>query len=128
MSAATSKRHPVLAAYLHALQTHPVRTKALTSALLQFASDAVANQLAGVRPAAGKGASATAQALAVVRADATSLKLGLYGALVAGPLGHLLSSALARAFAGRTSARARLGMLLANNLLVAPINTVGSSQ
>lgn len=51
--------------------------------------------------------------------------MALYGFLVSAPLGHVLVTALQRAFAGKTSTGAKVAQILASNLLVAPIQTVG---
>lgn len=49
------------------------------------------------------------------------------GGLVSAPLGHVLVGTLQKAFAGRTGKWAKFGQILASNLLVAPIQTVGES-
>lgn len=119
------KRHPLLAAYLVQLALHPLRTKALTTGTLTFLQEVLAAHLAGVpvrRPP--RDASPVTHILARAHINARALKMGLYGLLVSAPLSHVLVGALQRAFAGRTSARARLGQLLASNLLIAPIQTV----
>ena len=58
--------------------------------------------------------------------DAKAVKMALYGFLVSAPLGHLLVGLLQRAFRGRTGLGARVGQILASNLLVAPIQTAGA--
>ena len=47
------------------------------------------------------------------------------GGLISAPLGHALVGALQKAFAGRTGKRAKFGQILASNLFIAPIQTVG---
>ena len=47
--------------------------------------------------------------------------MALYGFLVSAPLGHVLVGLLQKAFAGRTGKRARVGQILASNLLVTPV-------
>lgn len=69
-----------------------------------------------------------ADALAVLKIDVKAFKMALYGLLVSAPLGHYLVGYLQRVFAGRTSNRARAGQILANNLLVAPIQATGARQ
>lgn len=49
------------------------------------------------------------------------------GGLISAPLGHVLVGTLQKAFAGRTGKWAKFGQILASNLLVAPIQTVGES-
>lgn len=43
------------------------------------------------------------------------------GFFVSAPLGHTLLAILQKAFAGKTSARAKLGMIIASNLFISPI-------
>ena len=43
------------------------------------------------------------------------------GFFISAPLGHTLLGFLQRAFAGKTSSRAKLGMILASNLFISPI-------
>lgn len=50
----------------------------------------------------------------------------LYGALVSAPLSHFLNGLLQKAFAGKVSVQAKIGQLLASNLLVAPIQNTGA--
>lgn len=52
-------------------------------------------------------------------------KMAVYGSLISAPLGHILVTALQKAFAGRTSTRAKVLQILVSNLIVSPIqNTV----
>jgi hypothetical protein len=52
-------------------------------------------------------------------------KMAIYGSLISAPLGHILVTALQKAFAGRTSTRAKIMQILVSNLVVSPIqNTV----
>ena len=55
-----------------------------------------------------------------MKVDSRAFKMALYGFCVSAPLGHVLVGRLQRTFAGR-----RLAMVLASNLIVAPIQTVG---
>lgn len=73
----------------------------------------------------GKNASFISHLLAQFHVDARAFKMALYGFLVSAPLGHVLVTALQRAFAGKTSTGAKVAQILASNLLVAPIQTVG---
>ncbi len=63
--------------------------------------------------------------LAQYHFNVKALKMGLYGLLVSAPLSHVLVGTLQKAFAGKTGLQARIGQLLASNLLVAPIQTAG---
>lgn len=54
--------------------------------------------------------------------------MAAYGAFISAPLGHVLLGTLQRAFAGKTSTRAKIAQILANNLLVAPIQIAGTSS
>jgi len=60
--------------------------------------------------------------------DSKAFKMALYGFLVSAPLGHVLTGALQKAFAGKTSPAAKIGQLLASNLVVAPIQASGMVQ
>ncbi|CAD0048683.1 unnamed protein product [Aureobasidium pullulans] len=52
-------------------------------------------------------------------------KMALYGAFVSAPLGHVLINILQKAFAGRTSLKAKILQILASNLIISPIqNTI----
>jgi peroxisomal membrane protein 2 len=84
------------------------------------------SNLAGVpvkKPA--KDAPVIAHVLARSHVDLKALKMAVYGFLVSAPLGHYLVGALQKGFAGKTGTSARIGQILASNLLVAPIQTVG---
>jgi hypothetical protein len=122
----TKGRHPLLAAYVAQLVLNPLRTKALTTGGLSFLQEVLASNLAGTpiqHPS--KRAPVYEHALARTRINAKAFKMLLYGALVSAPLGHVLVGALQRAFAGKTSGKAKLAQILASNLIVAPIQTVG---
>ena len=66
-------------------------------------------------------------ALARAQVSGKALKMAAYGALVSAPLAHALINALQRAFAGRSGLSVRVGMLLASQLVVAPIQIFGES-
>jgi len=117
--------NPLLAKYLAQLATHPLRTKAITSATLCFLQEVLGSNLAGVpvkKPA--KDAPVIAHVLARGHIDLKALKMAVYGFLVSAPLGHYLVGALQKGFTGKTGTSARIGQILASNLLVAPIQTV----
>ncbi|KAL5534336.1 hypothetical protein ACEPAG_798 [Sanghuangporus baumii] len=114
--------NPLLAAYIHQLATHPLRTKSITAGTLCFIQEVLASHVSKApiqRPA--KVSPRVADALSVLKIDVKAFKMALYGFLVSAPLGHYLVGYLQRVFAGRTSNRARAAQILANNLLVAPI-------
>jgi hypothetical protein len=54
--------------------------------------------------------------------------MGIYGFLISAPLGHFLVGTLQKAFAGRKGVGAKIGQLLANNLIIAPIQAVGTTE
>jgi len=62
-------------------------------------------------------------ALAHAKVDTRAIKMALYGFLVSAPIGHILVGELQRAFAGRTGRAAKVGQIVASNLIVAPIQT-----
>jgi hypothetical protein len=47
--------------------------------------------------------------------------MAVYGLLVSAPLSHFLVGELQKAFAGRTGRVAKVGQVVASNLIVAPI-------
>jgi hypothetical protein len=119
------RTNPLLAQYVLQLATHPLRTKAATSATLLFVQEVLSSHLAGVRPSKpAKDATPMARSLAAVHINAKALKMAAYGALISAPLSHYLSGALQRIFAGKTSRRAKAAYILCNNTFVAPIQTV----
>ncbi|KAG8699355.1 hypothetical protein FRC09_006667 [Ceratobasidium sp. 395] len=111
MSALTpAKTNPLLAAYLRQLST------------LSFLQEILASHFAGVPvPRPPKDAPAYSHALAAAKIDARALKLAIYGFFISAPMGHFFVGLLQRAFAGRTSAGAKIAQILASNLIVAPI-------
>lgn len=85
------------------------------------------SHIAGVPPKrAPKTAPFLFRLLAQYHFDAKALKMALYGFFVSAPLSHVLVGALQRAFAGKTGLSARIGQILASNLLVAPVQTAGA--
>lgn len=50
-------------------------------------------------------------------------KMTLYGAFISAPLGHVLVGILQRAFAGRTSLKAKIAQILVSNLVVRLLST-----
>ena len=74
----------------------------------------------------GSGFTQQVRTLTAAHIDIKAVKMALYGFLVSAPLSHFLVSQLQKAFAGKTSGAAKLGQILANNLIVAPIQTAGT--
>ncbi|KAH9950454.1 hypothetical protein B0H21DRAFT_776701 [Amylocystis lapponica] len=120
--AANKKINPVLAAYLGALAAHPLRTKALTTSALQFTQEVLASHLANV-PAqrVSKDASILSHILARAKVNQKAIYMALYGFFVSAPVSHVLVGATQKAFTGKTGLAAKIGQLLAANLVVAPI-------
>ncbi|KAG1749856.1 uncharacterized protein EDB91DRAFT_1047018 [Suillus paluster] len=115
--------HPLLAKYLKQLATNPLRTKALTSGTFSFLQEVIGSNVAGLPPPQiSKNAAPLTKALARARIDSKAIKMAMYGFFVSAPMGHLLVGLLQKAFAGKTGLKARLGQLLASNLLIAPLN------
>ncbi|GLB36018.1 putative peroxisomal membrane protein PXMP2 4 family protein [Lyophyllum shimeji] len=121
---ATKKTNALLLRYLAELSSHPLRTKAITTATLCFLQEVLGSTIAGFpvqRPP--KDAPSILHILAALNVDLKALKMALYGFLVSAPLGHFLTGALQKAFAGKTGTGAKIGQILANSLLVSPITT-----
>lgn len=49
--------------------------------------------------------------------------MAIYGFLVSAPIGHVLTGALQKSFAGKTGTGAKIAQILANSLLISPIQT-----
>ncbi|KAJ7225653.1 hypothetical protein GGX14DRAFT_640124 [Mycena pura] len=123
MSAAT-KPHPLLLSYLQQLAAHPLRTKAVTVATLCFLQEILGSNIARVpvkKPSPG--APLLFQLLARAHVDLRAVKMALYGFLVSAPISHYLVGMLQKAFAGKTGTGAKVAQIVANNLLVAPVQT-----
>jgi len=128
MSGTFSKTVPspvnaLLARYLSSLAARPLYTKALTAGILGFFQEVLANHIAGVPVYPPKDAPPPRRVLAAAKIDTRALKIAAYGFLVSAPMGHVLVGTLQRVFAGKTSSRAKIGQLLANNLIIAPIQS-----
>ena len=141
---ATKSTHPLLLKYLTQLSHHPLRTKAITTgiftlnlalvlvanslqAILCFLQEVLGSNLSGTPANVSKGASAMVRSLQSVHLDAKAIKMAIYGFLVSAPMSHILVGFLQKAFAGKTSPRARVAQILANNLFVAPVQASGNS-
>ena len=140
----TRSTHPLLLKYLAQLSHHPLRTKAITTGMktslstwpflvannipgiLCFLQEVLGSNLSGTPANVSKGASAMVRSLQSVHLNAKAIKMAIYGFLVSAPISHLLVGILQKAFAGKTSPRARVMQILANNLFVAPIQASGN--
>ncbi|KAJ7900203.1 hypothetical protein B0H14DRAFT_2672710 [Mycena olivaceomarginata] len=120
----TSKPHPLLASYLQQLAVHPLRTKAITTASLCFLQEVLGSNIAKMpvkKPA--RDAPVLVHLLARSHVDMRAVKMAIYGFLVSAPISHFLVGLLQKAFAGKTGTGAKIGQIVASNLLVAPIQT-----
>ncbi|KDE04946.1 hypothetical protein MVLG_04597 [Microbotryum lychnidis-dioicae p1A1 Lamole] len=114
--------HPLLASYLQSLATRPVLTKSSTSAVLSFVSEIIAGHASGALPAPlAKYERTGVFPIDLLKQNKKALKLAAYGFFISAPLGHTLMNILQKAFAGKTSGRAKLGMILCSNLFISPI-------
>jgi len=123
MSVVSTPRYtnPLLLKYLTQLSTHPLRTKALTTATLCFLQEVLGSKIAGAVPKVHRNASPLAHALASFCIDAKAAKMAVYGFLVSAPLSHYLFGVLQKAFEGKTSSQDKIRQILASNLLISPI-------
>jgi len=114
--------HPLLTKYLSALSAHPLRTKAITTALLCFFQEILGSNFAGV-PAKKlpKDYPFFFKLLANSHIDTKALKMAMYGFFVSAPISHYLVGALQKAFVGKTGAKAKILQIVSNNLLISPI-------
>jgi len=115
------RTNPLLLKYLTQLSIHPLRTKALTAATLYFLQEVLGSKIAGAVPKVHKNASPLARNLASAYIDAKAIKMALYGFLVSAPLSHYLLGAIQRAFDGKTSSQDKIRQVIANNILISPI-------
>jgi len=113
--------NPLLAAYLARLTAKPLQTKMITSGLLLFLQEVIANHVARVPIHHSKHAPSYERALAAAKVNGRAFKMSVYGSLVSAPLNHVLVGLLQRLFVGKTSTRDRVLQILAGNLFVAPI-------
>jgi peroxisomal membrane protein 2 len=99
-----------------------------STATLCFLQEVLGSNLAGMpvkRPA--KDAPFPLHILAGLHVDIKAVKMAIYGFLVSAPIGHVLIGTLQSAFSGKTGTGAKIAQLLANNLLVSPIQTSGKT-
>lgn len=98
--------HRDLQSYLQQLQSHPLRTKMLTSGTLSALQELLASWIAHDRNRNGHYFTSRVP------------KMAIYGAFVAAPTGHFLIWLLQKVFAGRTSLKAKILQILVSNLIV----------
>lgn len=106
------------------LSEAPRPYRILPEGTLCFLQEVLGSHLASVsvrKPA--KDAPVYSHVLACAKVDARALKMALYGFVVSAPLSHVLVGELQKAFAGRTGRAAKLGQVIASNLIVSPIQT-----
>jgi len=70
-----------------------------------------------------KSANPISKLSATAKIDIRAFKLALYGFFISAPLGHYAVGTLQKFFEGKNGPAARLLLLLANNLFVAPVQT-----
>jgi hypothetical protein len=61
--------------------------------------------------------------LARAKVDTRAFKMALYGFIVSAPLSHVLVGEVQKAFVGKTGRTAKLGQVVANCLIVSPVQT-----
>ncbi|WOK95393.1 hypothetical protein Cni_G04100 [Canna indica] len=94
--------------YLHQLQTHPLRTKAITSGVLAGCSDAIAQKISGIKR------------LQLRR----MLLIMLYGFVYAGPFGHFLHKLMEKIFKGKKGKETVAKKVLLEQLTASPWNNM----
>ncbi|EKM83567.1 hypothetical protein AGABI1DRAFT_50813 [Agaricus bisporus var. burnettii JB137-S8] len=116
--------HPLLVKYLAQLAQHPLRTKAITTGTFSFLQEVIGSNLAGLPPPKiSSDAPFLFTLLSRAHVNVRALKMAIYGLCISAPLSHYLVGLLQRSFAGKTGLQAKVAQILANNLLVAPIQT-----
>jgi len=114
--------HPLLVKYLAQLVQHPLRTKAITTATFSFLQEVLGSHFAGVPPPKlPRDAPFLAALLSRGHVNTRAVKMAIYGFCVSAPIAHFLVGTLQKAFAGKTSLRAKVAQIVAHNLLVSPI-------
>ncbi|KAF8454357.1 hypothetical protein BGX38DRAFT_1267949 [Terfezia claveryi] len=112
-NASMMKGDSYITLYLKQLQSNPLRTKMITSGTLHGLQELIASIIARDRPKHGTYLTPRVP------------KMALYGSIISAPLGHILVTLLQKAFAGRTSTKAKVLQIIVSNLIVSPIqNTV----
>ncbi|SCV68649.1 BQ2448_770 [Microbotryum intermedium] len=87
-----------------------------------FVSEIIAGHASGALPAPlAKHERTGILPIDLLKQNKKALKLAAYGFFISAPLGHTLMNILQNAFAGKTSGRAKLSMILCSNLFISPI-------
>ncbi|KAM0756622.1 hypothetical protein T439DRAFT_345300 [Meredithblackwellia eburnea MCA 4105] len=114
--------NPLLAAYLANLAARPILTKACTSGVLSFISEIAAGELSGTSPAPLAAKERTGlPPVDLLRRYHKAVKMAAYGFVISAPLGHSLLNILQKAFEGKTSARAKVAMIVCSNVFISPL-------
>lgn len=124
--------------YMGRLQANPLQTKMWTAAVFMSLGEVLAGNLSGMTAAQSK--LRRSQVRAASHGDRSSSgiqdflrsigfseragKMFLYGFLINAPLGHVLTGHLQRAFAGRTSFRAKVAQIAVANLTISVLANV----
>lgn len=94
---------------------------------LGFFQEILSNHIAGVKFKCSKDAALSARIMAACKMDGRAVKMALYGFFISAPMNHYMNLWMQKWFAGRTSVKSKIGHLLAQMFLVAPIQTLGGS-
>ncbi|WOL19294.1 hypothetical protein Cni_G28092 [Canna indica] len=94
--------------YLLQLQAHPLRTKAMTSAVLAGCSDAIAQKISGIKKLQFR----------------RMFLLMLYGFCYGGPFGHFFHKVMEKIFKGKQGKKTIAKKVLVEQLTVSPWNNM----
>ncbi|RPB29730.1 v-SNARE/peroxisomal membrane protein A fusion protein [Terfezia boudieri ATCC MYA-4762] len=111
-NASMMKGDSYITLYLKQLQSNPLRTKMITSGTLHGLQELIASIIAKDRP--------KNKTYFTPRVP----QMALYGSIISAPLGHILVTLLQKAFAGRTSTKAKVLQIIVSNLIVSPIQNL----
>jgi len=100
--------------YMQALQKNPIRTKAMTSAVLNMISDLVAQAITIFNP---NNDNKNNKSFDLIR----TLKFGCFGALVTGPYFHFWYELVGNFFKGMEGEKVYLYKILADRFVATPI-------
>lgn len=130
----------LLSRYLAALNANPLRTKMYTSGVLAALAEILAGHFAGLPPPTEKSLPPTQvnnvsaftqqpfrfikNILATLGINDRAIKMFIYGAAVSAPLGHVMTGALQRAFAGKTTPKDKIAQIVTSSLTVTVVANV----
>ncbi|SCZ90712.1 BZ3500_MvSof-1268-A1-R1_Chr1-3g02175 [Microbotryum saponariae] len=107
---------------MHPLLACKFKSPMMRLGVLHFVSEIIAGHASGALPAPlAKHERTGVLPIDLLKQNKKALKLAAYGFFISAPLGHTLMNILQNAFAGKTSGRAKLGMILCSNLFISPI-------